>query len=54
MHHVELRSVEVPNERVMEAHVGDNDEVFEKREKCVDARFAKGVVTPVTVHRRDE
>ena len=38
----------------MEAHVGNYDEIFKKREKCVHARFAKSVVAPITVHRRSE
>jgi len=51
---VELGAVKVPSKCVMEADVGDDDQILEKSEKSVDAGFAKGVVAPVTVHGQGE
>lgn len=50
----EPRTVKVPDKGVVEAHVRNHDEILEKREESVDARLAKGVVAPVTVHRGGE
>ena len=54
MHDMKHGSFKVPDERVMKARVGENDEVLEKREERVYARLAKGIVAPVAVNSRSE
>lgn len=54
MFDVQLGAVKVPDEAVVKAHVGDDDEIFEEGEHRVDARLAVGVVAPKTVHRARE
>ena len=54
MFDVQLGTVKVPDEAVVKAHVGDDDEIFEEGEHRVDARLAVGVVAPKTVHRARE